>query len=86
MSVENLYHEMTMSEEQKGGHGPQPNTGLSPDQQRKFDALVNYVGELEREINERIADFEQKHQVSCWISNEKHNRISIAVAADKDNL
>lgn len=86
MRVENLFHETTMSENPKGGDGPQTNDGLSYNQQLKFHTLVGYAGELEKEINALIAEFEQKHRVSCWVSSVKHNEISIDIASETDGL
>lgn len=87
MRTENIFDETTtMSEEHTSGHGPQANNGLSHDQQLRFQTLMGYADELEKEINRLIAQFEQNHKVSCWVSTVKHNQISIAIAAEKDNL
>lgn len=84
MRIENIFPETIMSEEQKGEQDH--NEGLSQDKQLRFHTLLAYAGELEKEINGLIADFEQKHRASCWVSTENHNRVSIAIAADTDQL
>lgn len=87
MRIENIFDETTtMKEEHSSGHKPQANEGLSHEQQVRFHTLMGYADELEKEINGLIARFEQKHEVSCWVSIEGHNQISIAIAAEKDNL
>ena len=77
-----------MSDEKKktGSGTPEENDGLSAEQREKFDALVRNAGLLEQEINALVAAFELRHNVSCLLAVEKHNRITVDIAADSDGL
>jgi len=88
MRVENIFHGIDMKDGRKRrpAASKQDPKLLSEPQRAKFQALVDDATELERVINGMIVAFEEKNKLSCWISTEKHNKISIDIAVDEQNL
>lgn len=76
-----------MSEDKK--YGPlslEERERMTEEERYRFQQLADHAAALEKEINGMIADFERKHHLSCWISTEKHNQISIDIAIDRAEL
>lgn len=87
MRVENIFHGINMKDGRKRRPVvPKQDQLLSEPQRIKFQTLVEDATELERVINEMIVAFEEKNKLSCWISTEKNNKISIDIAVDEQDL
>ena len=86
MRTENLFHEVAMNDEKKIRMNDEEMSILSAEQKQRFDGLVQNAGLLELQINTLIAEFERTHGVTCWISTEKNNSITVDIAVDKDDL
>jgi hypothetical protein len=59
---------------------------LNEEQKKKFEQFTRDAKSLEKEINAMVREFEQKNNVSCWVSSINSNHVIIEISTDIENI